>query len=349
VLIRILPGLFILILLAGCSQQVDEPTFHAVNNPDKLSDWGLLKIQSQKLHTHTSTTAYTLKTALFTDYAHKLRTIWIPPGNENGTLSFPTGTIISKTFYYPLDSNNKLKLHEQANEVSETIDLTRHKLIETRLLVKRADGWVGLPYIWNAEQTDAQLQRFGEAIEVQGVDKDNQVHEFNYLVPDVNQCAACHQWDSSKELLPIGLKPRHLKIDEKLVTVFSELAKMEKSDSEIVDSKTLDAQAREYLDINCSHCHNPEGPANTSGLHLESFRPLDNHFGLCKLPIAAGSGTGDRRYDINPGKPNESIFTYRLASNDPASMMPELGRALVHDEGLQLINEWISSLEANCE
>jgi hypothetical protein len=26
-------------------------------------------------------------------------------------------------------------------------------------------------------------------------------------------------------------------------------------------------RARAYLDINCAHCHNPNGPAYTTGLH----------------------------------------------------------------------------------
>jgi hypothetical protein len=49
---------------------------------------------------------YDLNTPLFTDYAHKLRTVWMPKGqsavyNAENTFDFPVGTIISKTFYYP--------------------------------------------------------------------------------------------------------------------------------------------------------------------------------------------------------------------------------------------------------
>ena len=101
----------------------------------------------------------------------------------------------------------------------------------------------------------------------------------------------------------------------------------------------MDERARSYLDINCSHCHNKVGPADTSGLLLEPTDKVGPSLGLCKLPIAAGTGTGDRKYGIVPGKPDESIFTYRMKSVIPSEMMPELGRSLSHAEGVALIEQ----------
>ena len=51
------------------------------------------------------------------------------------------------------------------------------------------------------------------------------------------------------------------------------------------------------------------------------------------------------KYDIVPGHPEESILVYRFESTDPGIMMPELGRVMVHEEGLSLIKEWILSLD----
>ena len=67
--------------------------------------------------------------------------------------------------------------------------------------------------------------------------------------------------------------------------------------------------------------------------------------GIYKTPVAAGRGSGPLRYDIVPGKPEESILVYRFNSTEPAVMMPELGRTMVHNEGLELIKEWIVSLK----
>ena len=110
----------------------------------------------------------------------------------------------------------------------------------------------------------------------------------------------------------------------------------------------LDTRARAYLDANCSHCHNPVGPADTSGLHLEATAPMGPNYGICKPPIAAGTGTGGRFLDIVPGNAEASIFSYRIESDNPAEMMPELGRSLVHEEGAALIRQWIDEMEGGC-
>jgi len=64
--------------------------------------------------------------------------------------------------------------------------------------------------------------------------------------------------------------------------------------------------------------------------------------------VAAGAGTGNLRFDIVPGKADESILAYRMASTNPAVMMPEIGRSTRHDEGVALIRFWIDSLEGSC-
>ncbi|HEX5693962.1 MAG TPA: hypothetical protein VFY00_04995, partial [Arenimonas sp.] len=111
---------------------------------------------------------------------------------------------------------------------------------------------------------------------------------------------------------------------------------------------SLDARARAYLDINCAHCHSPRGPGNTSGLWLGSDVTDALRLGRCKLPIAAGQGTGDRRYGYVPGEPDASILSYRIESNDPGVMMPELGRSVIHREGAALIRAWIAAQDGGC-
>jgi len=37
-----------------------------------------------------------------------------------------------------------------------------------------------------------------------------------------------------------------------------------------------------------------------------------------------------------------------MQSNKPDEMMPELGRALVHAEGIELISSWIATLSGDC-
>ncbi len=100
--------------------------------------------------------------------------------------------------------------------------------------------------------------------------------------------------------------------------------------------------------MNCGHCHNPNGAADTSNLILTGQHEQQVNMGVCKPPVAAGGGAGDRLYSIVPGKPAESILVYRMRSAKPDEMMPELGRALVHEEGVELISQWIASLSGGC-
>lgn len=65
-----------------------------------------------------------------------------------------------------------------------------------------------------------------------------------------------------------------------------------------------------------------------------------------KKPVAAGKGSGARLYDIVPGKPEESILLFRMESTNPGIMMPELGRSIIHQEGVALVSRWIQEMEA---
>ena len=70
--------------------------------------------------------------------------------------------------------------------------------------------------------------------------------------------------------------------------------------------------------------------------------------GVCKTPVAAGGGSGDMLYSIVPGAPDRSILIYRMRSSELDEMMPELGRSIVHSEGISLIARWIEQLSGYC-
>lgn len=361
-------------LLAACSPSSQSPVFHAVENPVHLSDWNLLPIKNGTLHLGERVTPYDLNTPLFTDYAHKLRTVWLPEGtaasyHDKETFTFPVGTIISKTFYYPveLETDPKRVLRKPdgtAQTFRSGLALSDVKLVETRLLVRREEGWAALPYVWNSAQTEATLKRTGDIQKLELIEGEDST-PFNYVVPNVNQCAGCHAANATtRTLRPIGPKARHLNKDfaneggpkNQLAAwqakgILQGLPRENSpKNAQWHDAReTVEARARAYLDINCAHCHNAVGPADTSGLLLEPDSPAGMSLGRCKLPIAAGTGTGDRKYGIVPGQPDQSIFTYRMASTNPAVMMPELGRSLAHSEGVALIEDWIADMQGSCE
>ena len=110
----------------------------------------------------------------------------------------------------------------------------------------------------------------------------------------------------------------------------------------------LEHLARSYLDANCGHCHNPDGAADTSGLWLDYQAHPDLQLGICKPPIAAGSGSGGHLFSIVPGAPEASIMLFRMATENPATRMPELGRDVAHVEGVEVVSDWIASLDGAC-
>ena len=343
--------------LTSCSKQTEVHFFTADNYPATLSQWGLFEQSHNRLSPHNSTHVYSLNTALFSDYAHKLRTVYVPKGKtlnyqEFEAFNAPVGTIISKTFFYPINQKDQVQLTNDLDH--QQINLAQNRLIETRLLIRQDHGWDALPYIW--KDGDGHLAITGDLISLS-----TNSEPLNYLVPSKNQCASCHATDHTKgDVLPIGLKARHLNrptingADNQLMhwaasgllTNLPTLADVPKN-ANLMQPGDLEHKARTYLDINCGHCHNPTGAADTSGLLLDYQPHREDLLGVCKPPIAAGRGSGGKLYSIVPGHADESILSFRMTTNDPGSMMPELGRSLVHTEGVELINKWINSMPQN--
>ncbi len=309
------------------------------NDRENLSDYGFFKGLLKDQIPADGVMPYGLNSPLFSDYASKLRFVRLPPGqsvayNPDSVLQFPVGTAIVKTFYYPIDERNPKK---------------GRRLMETRVLLHEAKGWVALPYIWNKEQTEAVLEVAGGSDEVAWTDGSGKKQSFVYQVPNMNQCKGCHE--RSGEMTPIGPSIRQLNDGHQLqkwetAGVLQGLPKdhipalVNYSDA----AASLDDRVKAYLDINCAHCHNATGPARSSGLYLDWNSKDRTAYGFLKPPVAAGRGSGNLSYDIVPGKPDQSILPYRMASRDPGVMMPELGRQLTHHEGVELVRNWISSL-----
>ncbi len=314
---------------------VNDALIRADSLPAKLSEFRLLDGRTPNFRLQ----AYTLNTPLFSDYAEKYRAVYVPKGakaryNAEGVFDFPVGTAIVKSFGYPAD----------LRKPDENV-----KIIETRLLLRRANGWVALPYVWDADGRDASLKRAGMRVPVSWRDGNGKVQSISYSVPNVNQCKGCH--DRAGTLTPIGPKARNLNDGKQLRDwvardMLDQAPENAPSAPRFDDVKAgVNLRARAYLDVNCGHCHNPKGPANTSGLWLDWNQKADVNLGLNKRPTAAGRGSGDRSFAIAPGKPDQSYLIYRMESLDPGVAMPELGRAAVHVEGVALLRQWIEEMK----
>ena len=359
------------LLIAACARETpfNVQRFEPDAYPKLLSEWQILTHKEGKLARANDTLIYTINTPLFADYTLKLRTISLPEGTQAkftdyNVLDFPVGTVISKTFYYntndvPLTEAAGLRPALFSNASTVSIDSRDTHLLETRLLIHTTAGWQALPYVWNDDQSDATLSLTG-AIKSIG---DN-----IYVVPSKDECASCHALGQAKVLHPIGPKARHLHssnadspsalealIDRNWLSAPADLSAIKTnarwlpgSDPKEFTDSELAHRARSYLDANCGHCHNPEGSADTSHLFLDYANHSNRTLGECKPPVAAGRGTGGHLYGIVPGAPEQSILSYRMRSTNPGRMMPETGRTRVHQEGVNLIDEWIRRQTGDC-
>lgn len=325
-------------------------------NCPNLSDYRLFSDPTDPLENPNGNgIGYDLNTPLFTDYANKYRFVFVPEGakaayRSQDVFDFPVGTIITKTFTIQADLRD---------------DGSAQEVIETRLLIHRKEGWTALPYIWNEDKSDAVLKVTGGTQTVSWVDINGVQQTTDYIIPNTNNCANCH---GDGELIPIGPTARSLnksyayasgtanQLDHWTAEGILSGAPTDTSTIDTIPlwgdtSASLDDRARGYLDINCAHCHRPSiGAADTSGLYLEYFRPFGTEVGKCKPPVAAGDGTGDLDYDIVPGDADASIMHFRMDSNATNVRMPEIGRTIIHTEGVELIRDWINAMAPeSCE
>jgi uncharacterized repeat protein (TIGR03806 family) len=354
ILLIILPVVFIAYMVSCNLKNATKVVLDISAKPyEKLSEYHFFSGDMKELMPNARVIPYDLITPLFSDYAHKARFMYVPEGKSTDydttqVLQLPVGACLIKNFYYPDDFRNKNG---------------KRKIIETRLLVHREAAWEALDYVWNDEQTDAVLENAGDVKKVSWIHYDGVKREIDYVIPNKNQCKGCH-WNNGIAITPIGPKVRNLNHDyayaegtENQLTHLSKAGFIKNVPSpdkapriaDWTDSVhfSVNDRARAYLEVNCGHCHNPKGPAYTSGLHLNIDNYNLENLGFCKAPVAAGKGTGNRLFDIIPGSPDKSILVYRMASAEPGIRMPELGRSLVHQEGLELITRWIAEMQPN--
>jgi uncharacterized repeat protein (TIGR03806 family) len=313
--------------------EVNQALIESAALPAKLSAFGLFHGSAQG--PANAMQPYSLQTPLFSDYATKERFILLPTGMQavvgaDGALAFPVGTVLVKSFGWS--------------------DVNGGRPVETRLLIHRASGWVALPYVWDADGRDATLKLAGARVPMTFTPPGGQRQTISYAVPNKNQCKECHSRGDA--IVPIGPKAANLVLPATLnvrgkAAMFANPAALKRVMPRWDEpaSGTLDARARAYLDVNCAHCHHPKGSASNSGLFLGADVTDPKMLGIGKRPVAAGRGSGGREFAIAPGQPDASILIYRLESTHPGIAMPEVGRSMVHREGVDLLRQWIASMD----
>lgn len=312
--------------------------------PARLSQTGLYRDATTR-EVDPANRAYAPQYPLWSDGASKRRWIRLPPGtridaSDVDAWEFPPGTMIWKEFGF---------LGRRA---------------ETRLMVRTARGWAYATYVWNAEQSEAQLAP------EEGVKNhvDLGAGRFHHI-PGVKDCRACHGNGGSEvlgfsalQLSPDrdGLAPHAERLEPGMVTLAAllEEGRLDRAPAVLAGRppRIPAATPREravvgYLAANCGTCHpGTSGPLARLGLDLRVpalatersalgwFRTALEAPGKTSIPEAPEGAS--RR--IKPGAPDLSTLHFRTSSRRPARQMPPLGSALPDVEALDLIRAWIS-------
>lgn len=313
----------------------------------KLSDYNFFKSPMNLLEPENGVLEYSLINQLFTDYSTKKRFVWMPNDvkavyqTDNNLLDFPRGTVLIKNFYY----DNVLP------------DRTR-RIIETRLLFKKTAGWEFADYVWNDSQTEATLDLNGSFTDII-FEKDGVQRTVNYRIPNLLECRVCHKSDDTS--MPIGPKPQNMNMvmsyqdgDMNQLSKWQEVGYLEETSATVAalpnwknPSISLNERVRGYVEINCAHCHKDTGHCSYRDIRFDyTSSGTDENIGICEIPDEdLGNGL---THLIRPGIPARSTIYYRFNTNNESERMPLLGRTVKDEEALELIEDWINSINTNC-
>lgn len=324
---------FVCLILIACSDnddrsddQVEIPNFNfpqTVNFEEYLSAYDIFADTFADLKPTEDFHLLELSSILFTDYAHKQRLVKVPEGKQmtrlsDGSIDFPDGTVLVKTFFYYNDERD--------------ISLGR-KIIETRLLIKESNTWNVATYLWNQAQTDASLALNGSDIPISWIDTKGNSLSNLYHVPAENECITCHQ--SSATMIPLGPSLRNLnRVVERNGTNLNQIHHLQSLGilhdfeisqvPQIVDYNNLNAslseRGRAYLAMNCAHCHHPEAWQESA----------EHDF--------------DFRYDVSLRQTGILFEKDKIIEAVLDRDMPFIGTSILDQEGINLIVEFIESL-----
>lgn len=308
---------------------------------------------------------YKPASSLFSDYAHKKRFVWMPPGvsatynTDSTVLELPVGAVLIKTFYY--------------DNVQNVTPVGATRIVETRLMIRKATGWIFANYVWNAAQTEAYYDLAGSFTPITFIDENNVERSVNYRIPSDAQCIVCHK---KREVInnvpvetyvPIGIKPQNLNNGAfSSSTARNQLSKwieqgylqgnftypsIANSTIDYEDtSKPILLRARSYVDINCAHCHQDNRHCDYRPMRFAFTETANNptNMGVCVDTQDMQDFPAALSKIVTPGNINRSMMYYRLNTTDEAIRMPLHGRTIIHDEGIALIQAWINSLSGPC-
>lgn len=320
---------------------LDAPGF-----PQRLSETGAFA-DTAALAPRSGIVEYEVQAPLWSDGAAKRRWASVPEGaairyTASDHLGFPPGTVLIKHFEVALDE----RFPEQ------------RRRLETRFWIVASESQqYGITYKWNEDETDAELLRASETVQLSIVGPDGQPRSQRYFYPGSRECTACHN-EQAGFVLGARVAQLNRLIHEAGFAPYEQLlawsswglvdTPLDGSSAAVAprlvsvadESASLQDRVRSYWDGNCSMCHaGDEGLVR--GWDARFSTPFEDQ-GLFDPP--RNSATGAPRL-ITPGAPNDSFIYLRADTTDFSLRMPPLGRNQVDAAYVELLYRWITSLE----
>lgn len=274
----------------------------------------------------------------WSDHAIKTRWFSVPAGqsitfDRDGNWTFPAGTVWVKHFDIELTRG----------------DVKSKRRLETRFLVKTADGVYGITYKWREDESDAELVAESGSDEQLPIRVNGQARQQTWRYPARNECNTCHTAVGGYAL---GFNTVQLNRAGKTgnqIQAMSDAGYFTKPVGSLTGlpalvnpadaSKPIEARARSYLTANCVHCHQPGGGA--TGLWDARFTTPLGKTNIVNSPVQNTLGDPKNRF-IAPSDPAHSVLLKRLTGEAPR--MPPLATNELDQAHIELMTEWIKKL-----
>jgi uncharacterized repeat protein (TIGR03806 family) len=273
--------------------------------------------------------------------------------HADGNWQFPDGTVLAKTV---------------GIEMERGVPASRRRL-ETQILHREQESWRPYTYVWNDDQTDAELAGAAgsdRVLKIRDPQAPGGVREQTYRIASRAECQLCHNpWVEKKTTVygvqsasPLAVSTAQLNRTPPGDPEENQLARLQrlgwfagklpeaKDDAvRFVDpydaSADLNRRVRSYLHVNCAHCHQRHA-GGTAMIDLMFETKLDNARMVDVRPAQGSFGITHAKV-IAPGDPFGSVLLYRL-SKTGGGRMPRLGSEEVDEPAVRMIHDWIAQL-----
>ncbi len=287
---------------------------------------------------------YDINVPFWSDGAHKKRWFSLPATDlaigfeRDSPWSFPVGTVWIKHFELPL-----------TNGVPNSA-----RRIETRFLVRIAEGIYGVTYRWDDSSTNATLvasEGLDEDIDVQD---QGETHTQVWHYPSRSECLRCHSqvagWSLGFNTPQLNREFNYSGVTINQIAALHQAGYFNTNVTGIPilpalapttnTAWSLEYRVRSYLAANCAQCHQP-GTECLAKWDARITTPTAAA-GIINGPLVFPLAADPNARVIIPGSPEHSMMLARISTLG-SSHMPPIATSVVNREAVDLLREWITN------